>query len=105
MLVVACKPTLPSHLESKGSPVRAWFEEHLPENQTRCPRGRHLWPKCVAHASKLAQQDPALNGSNRRYNADCCRYGSDGTRTRGLRRDRSDPEDAPDGQISLFDAE
>ena len=30
---------------------------------------------------------------------------SDGTRTRDLRRDRSDPEEPPDGQISLFDAE
>jgi hypothetical protein len=33
------------------------------------------------------------------------RYGSDGTRTRDLWRDRSDPEGAPDGQISLFDAD
>ena len=32
-------------------------------------------------------------------------YGSDGTRTRDLRRDRSDLEDHADSQIRLFDAE
>ncbi len=32
-------------------------------------------------------------------------YGSDGTRTRDLRRDRSDPEGKKRGQIPLFEAE
>ena len=31
--------------------------------------------------------------------------GSDGTRTRDLRRDRTDPEGGADSQIRLFDAE